>query len=566
MRRSLGRLLPLAVGLGLVFLGAGAKASALSRSGEVPVGHYLFTTRGVDVQFERRGSSTGYNPGEVLQKWNEFDEVVGSTVEAEVARQLDHMKALGVNEIWYPLRSSDAGYDPNFVPPACPMPEVLGLRWPQPTPAELAGLGAFFDLLQRKGMKVILELQNNHIEDQADSARWLGAILDVAKDKPALDLIQFDGNVHTLDLNGDGIDETCGVPSEAPLWLGPTSSGGTYVRFALALALAKGLPAQKLSAESIVGNYFTDSHPVAYGDATDGHFWAPVESMKAIFDSLGVPPTQRTYALSFYEHRKCNRTVVPNSYPCVDADPQSWAEESLRRVRDLVGSQPRLVASEMGGWTPVEAGWRTADAVEGLVLLFQRHDVDGGAFWRWTNFNTSEDRDPTVATPVKRRGASYTYNPVVSVIRDMDGFHLNGIVNGSFEDANGAGRPTGWSLTGRATRLNVSGQPDARSWRGSYALRLGPGATAATGRLRVSPAMTYTLAFDRRGDPAGVTLRYGSCRGTPPARAGRASVFSVPSAGGFAPFAIRFITPSTACFARAVFSAKRARFELDYVR
>jgi len=44
----------------------------------------------------------------VLQKWNEFDDVVGSTVEAEVARHLDHMKALGVNEIWYPIRSADA--------------------------------------------------------------------------------------------------------------------------------------------------------------------------------------------------------------------------------------------------------------------------------------------------------------------------------------------------------------------------------------------------------------------------------------------------------------------------
>jgi hypothetical protein len=297
MKRSRVRWVPLAAVLALTSLTTGANASALSGAEAVQVGHYLFATRGLDVQFERRGSSRGYNPDEVLQRWSEFDDVVGSTVEAEVARQLDHMRALGLNEVWYPLRSSDAGYDPNFVPPACPMPEVLGLRWPQPTPTELAGLGAFFDLLHRKGMKVILELQNNHMEDQSGSARWLGAILDVVKDKPALDLVQFDGNVHTLDLNGDGIDETCGVPSEAPLWLGPTSRAGSYVRFAIALALARGLPAPNLSAESIVGNYFTDSHPVAYGDATDGHFWAPVESMKAIFDSLGVPPEQRTYAL-----------------------------------------------------------------------------------------------------------------------------------------------------------------------------------------------------------------------------------------------------------------------------
>ena len=564
--RSLGRLVLLAVVQMLLHVTAGAKASAPPSTRSVRVGHYLFATRGLDVQFERRGWSSGYNPGEVLQKWNEFDNVVGSTVEAEVARQLDHMKALGVNEIWYPLPSSDEGYDPNFVPPACPMPEVLGLRWPQPTPTELTSLGAFFDLLERKGVKVILELQNNHMEDQTDSARWLGAILDVVKDKPALDLVQFDGNLHTLDLNGDGIDETCGVPSEAPLWLGATSRAGSYVRFAIALALAKGLPAQKLSAESIVGNYFTDSHPVAYGDATDGHFWAPVESMKAIFDSLGVPPGQRTYALSFYEHRKCNPAIVPSSYPCVDADPQSWAEESLRRVRDVVVVGPRLVASEMGGWTPVEGGWPTADAVEGLVSVFQRYHVNGGAFWRWTNFNNSEDGDPSVATPVKRRGAAYTYNAIVSAIRDMDGFHLDGIVNGSFEDANGTGRPTGWSVTGRATRLKVSGEPGARSWRGSYVLRLGPEETAATRLLRVSPRTTYTLAFDRRGGPASVSVRYMACRGARLARGRRAVVFKAPRAPSFARFAVTFATPSQACLARVVFAAKRTSLELDYVR
>jgi hypothetical protein len=552
--------------LALTSLTAGARASAPSASSApVRIGHYLFARRGLDVQFERRGSTTGYNPGEVLQKWNEFDDVVGSTVAAEVARQLDHMKALGVNEIWYPLRSSDAGYDPNFVPPACPMPEVLGLRWPQPTPTELASLGAFFDLLQRKRMKVILELQNNHMEDQSDSARWLGAILDVVKDKRALDLVQFDGNVHTLDLNGDGIDETCGVPSEAPLWLGPTSRAGSYVRFAIALALAKGLPARQLSAESIVGNYFTDSHPVAYGDATDGHFWAPVESMKAIFDSLGVPPDQRTYALSFYEHHKCNPAVVPSWYPCVDADPQSWAEESLRRIRDLVGSQPRLVASEMGGWTPIEAGWPTADAVEGLVFLFERYHVDGGAFWRWTNFNDSEDGDPTVATPLKRRGTAYVYNPVVSVIRDMDGFHLDGILNGSFEHADGAGRPTGWSLTGRATRLNVNHGTSARSWRGHYALRLWPRATAATRVLRVSPRTSYTVSFDRRGGPASVTACYRACHGAHLTRGRRGAVLSVARAAGFASFAVTFATPSPACFVRLVFAAKRTSLDLDYV-
>jgi hypothetical protein len=54
------------------------------------------------------------------------------------------------------------------------------------------------------------------------------------------------------------------------VWLGPASRQVSYVRFAIRLALAEGFPAQELSAESIVGNYFTDSHRVAYGDATAG--------------------------------------------------------------------------------------------------------------------------------------------------------------------------------------------------------------------------------------------------------------------------------------------------------
>jgi hypothetical protein len=192
--------------------------------------------------------------------------------------------------------------------------------------------------------------------------------------------------------------------------------------------------------------------------------------------------------------------------------------------------------------------------------------MSGGAFWRWTNFNDSEEADPTVAIPVKRRGTAYIYNPVVSAIRDMDGFHLDGIVNGSFEKANKAGRPTGWSLTGHATRLHVSGEPGARPWRGSYALRLGPGATAATRLLRVSPRTTYTLAFDRRGGHASVIVRYVGCTGAQLTHGRPAHAFGVPSAGSFAPFAIVFATPSRACIARLVFAARRTRLAIDYVR
>jgi hypothetical protein len=42
----------------------------------------------------------------------------------------------------------------------------------------------------------------------------------------------------------------------------------------------------------------------------------------------------------------------------------------------------------------------------------RRRGMDGGAFWSWVSFTTSEDSDLSQPTPVKRRGAASVYNPV----------------------------------------------------------------------------------------------------------------------------------------------------------
>src|SRR6058998_3957645 len=63
--------------------------------------------RGLYVQFERRGWPSEYWPGQVIQSFDQFDGVVGRTVSAEVAAQLDSMRRMGVNAIAYELRTAD---------------------------------------------------------------------------------------------------------------------------------------------------------------------------------------------------------------------------------------------------------------------------------------------------------------------------------------------------------------------------------------------------------------------------------------------------------------------------
>ena len=395
-------------------------ATSEQRSGtaDVTVNLSSLPVRGLYVQFERRGWPSEYWPGQVIQDFDQFDAVVGSTVAAEVALQLDTLHRMGVNAITYELRTADADYIPGSDAfPTCKLPPVLGLQWPEPTSTELKNLVALFDLAHAKGMRVLLRLTNTHMEEQppTNSATWLGAILDAVKLHPALELVLFEGNTHVVDTNGDGTADACGTPAEPPLWLGPTSAPAKYVQWAIRYAHSLGIPARKLSAEAVVGDFFVESEPPAGPNATDGHLWKPIAVLKLTLDGLAIPDADRTYALSFYEHRKC---ATAQSLPCVEAEPAPWAEQTLQAVLATIGtsSGARVVAPEMGLLPPVETTWSTEQALESLIELFRTYRVDGGAFWRWTSFNNGEDADPTLAQPVKRRGATFTYNTVKDVL------------------------------------------------------------------------------------------------------------------------------------------------------
>jgi hypothetical protein len=385
-----------------------------------PIPKVLLPVRGLYVQFERRGLPSQYWSGEVINGFNKVDDVVGHTVSEEVALQLDQIKQMGVSTITFELRSSDATYIPGpFEPPACNLSPALGLQYPQPRPVEITNLVAFLDLLQSKGMKVYLRLVNTHMEEQppAKNELWLGTILKAIKDHPALDLVLFEGNAHLIDTDGDRVPDNCGIPAEPPLWEGPASVSAVYVKWAIDYAHSLGVPWRKLSAQAIVGDYFTFMQtPNAFN--TDGHFWDPIFVLKGIFDDLKVPDEERTYAISFYEHRKCS---TAQGIPCVDANPHAWAIETATNLFATIGRDngARVVAVEMGVMTPVEKDWTTEMALESLVWIMQAYGIDGGCFWRWTDFTSSEELDPGVQTPIKERGTEYIYTPVKDVLDEL---------------------------------------------------------------------------------------------------------------------------------------------------
>ena len=370
------------------------------------------STRGLWAQFERRGWASEYWPGQVIQQFNNFDSVVGHTVSAEVALQLDAMRGMGVNTITIELRTADT--DGNSAFPTCHVSPPLGSHWPQPTATELANLPLLFNLVQSKGMKIILVLTNTHMEQlpRTNSQTWLRAILNVVKNHAALDYVVFNGDAHTIDTDGDGIPDACGGQAEPGLWMGSTNYAATYVSWAIGYAMSLGVPAIKLSAGTIVGDFFTESQP-PNAFATDGHLWSPIVVMKAIFDSLGIPNNQRLYALSFYEHAKC---ATARGLPCVEASPPMWAEQTVQGVFSRIGSGARLVAYEMGDSTPVQPTWTTSQAIQNLVGLMAKYGIDGGSFWRWTSFNNSEDQDPALAQPIKLRGVGFNYTSAKTIL------------------------------------------------------------------------------------------------------------------------------------------------------
>lgn len=546
-------------------------------------GSYLLKNAGMYTYFEERGWASGYWPGQAIQTWSTYDSVVGSTVAQEVSLQLDKLKAMGVNTLTFDLRTADPTSTGNFTPPDCNEPPVLGLQFPQPTATELANLPLIFDAAQSRGMKIWLRLVNSHMEQSPPTGiqTWLTAILGAIGQKPALDLVMFDGTPYLV-TNANGT-QSCGIPAEPPLWLGPTSIPATYVQWAIGYAMSLGIPAQKLSAEAIVGDFFLDSQPPSGSTATDSHLWSPIAVEKTIFDNLGIPASQRTYALSFYEHRKCTDA---QSLPCTDTNPHDWADQTLQNVTNVVGPGPRIVATEMGDETPVDqTNWNTQHAMESIVFLLHKYAIDGGAFWRWTSFNTSEDSDTTLASPVKQRGVAFTYNPVQKEIVDMGGFHLSLIPNDSFEGAAIGGVPEGWTASGRGTvsqyLLTQEGpsQPEVPS-RGVYAMRIITGAGSATVNassvmIPAIPGTLYTTTANMRfawtGDPAAgtgpslsrpqvfVTILYYQASGAVSAVHAQDyfSFYQEDSTTGFGTFPIQYTTPSDAAYVMIQFGASR---------
>jgi len=565
------------------------------------LGRFRLSARGLWVHFEHRGWPTGYVNGETIQDFNNFDSVVGHTVAEEIALQLDKMRAMGVNSITTDLWTSDPIYIPGpMIFPGCNIGPGLGFQWPQPTYTELTNLRSFLDLIYSKGFHVILGLSNNHMEEQppVNSQTWLGAILDVVKGHPALDLILFNGTPHALDLNGDGIPDTCGIPVEPPLWMGPTYVGSQYVKWAIGYGLSLGIPARKLSAEAIVGNFFADSQNTW---TTPGHLWIPTITLKTIFDDLGIPDNERTYALSFYEHRKCTPQPGVPDLPCANTDLYTWADQTLQSVFATIGmgNGARVVAVEMGKdsfFTPVDPA-PTQRVLENLIALLEKYGIDGGAYWQWANLRTDQDSDPQMADPVKRRGVEFIYNPVQKEVIDMGGFHLTTIPNGSFEMGDSV--PSNWTISGNGTGLRYflpaePGQPEVPT-RGNYALRLvtgsGPNDTvnATSDMIAVTPNTIYTttanLRFGWTGDPSPgggpatrpqvfISIQYfdGSGRASQVRTQNIFRFYQENSTTGFETFPLQYTTPSDASFVRIEVGAVRnglptaITFDVDNLR
>jgi len=397
----------------LMFCMAGiwAKTTTTSPPSQLP-------TRGLyggsALLIEQRGSSCCYYNGDLINTWNDFDPLLGHTVADEASLQLDAMQAMGVNTITFELRSSSPVGTPETFP-TCGISAAIGFQYPQPAATELANLPLLFDLAQSKGIKIILRLVNTHMDDLTGSQTWLNAILNDIKSHPALDLVLFDGDKeYATDCNG--VAFACGGQAEPSLYLGLTESAAQYVEWGISYAMSLGMPSTKLSAEAIVGDYYSDNYgPSCPGAATDGHLWPPIEVMKAIFDSLGIPDSQRVYALSWYERRKC---VSAQGLPCVDASPPVWADQTAQNVLSIIGwgSGARVVAPEMGDAVPVEPNWTSSQAIENLVRIMAQYGFDGGSYWTWVNEHPGDDTNPTLAQPIKLRGVDFNYTPAKTVL------------------------------------------------------------------------------------------------------------------------------------------------------
>ncbi|MHB1865597.1 MAG: hypothetical protein ACYCO5_07350 [Acidobacteriaceae bacterium] len=433
------------------------------------------------------------------------------------------------------------------------------------------------------------------MEQEQNSQQWIGAILTAIGQHPALDAVMFEGTTTTIQVTDNNGNTTtqCGTPAEPALWLGPTSVPATYVQSMIGYAVGLGIPATKLSAEAVVGDYFTNSEPSAGPGSTDGHLWPPIQVENTIFNNLNIPANQRTFALSFYEHSKCSD--ITNS-PCTDEDPSDWANQTFQDVLSATGPNSRIILPEMGIMTPVDASvWNTPNAVESLIFYLNKYGVDGGSFWRWTSFEDSEDSDPTLATPVKIRGPAYVYNPVQKEIIDMGGFHLPLVQNGSFEGATVNGVPSEWTAAGSGSVAQyLLSQPEVPT-RGTHVMRIITGAnansmvTSTSAMIPVQPGTKYTTTSNDRfswnndPDPGAppasrpqvfINIIYFQANGNASAvrKQDSFAYFQEDSTTGFGTFPLQYTTPSDAAFVEIQFGAARnslptpITFDVDNVR
>jgi hypothetical protein len=380
------------------------------------ISRVLLPVRGIIGPFERRGFPSGYYEGQILREFNNYDQFVGSTVAQEIGLQLDAMRSMGINTIWLTLAAADA--QPGlFDLPNCTVNPDLGPMFPQPTATELTNLKTLFDLVNSKGIQIVLNLSNTHMDDQAKSGIWLKSILEVVKDHPALYLVLFSGDIHIHHYDVAGVKDFCGGRAEPPLWEGPGTGAVQYLKWALPFAHSMGIPYQKLSAEAILGSFVSIAQaPNQF--ITDGHYWNPEVVLKGIFDDLSIPTGQRTYAISFYEQHKC---YVSLDMPCTDESPQQWAIDTIDRLFAVIGRNngARVVAVETGYLTPQVTDWNTELALESLAWIYQSYGIEGMEFWLWTNETNAEDLDPGRTSPVKQRGPGFHYNPVQEVLQQL---------------------------------------------------------------------------------------------------------------------------------------------------
>jgi hypothetical protein len=237
----------------------------------------------------------------------------------------------------------------------------------------------------------------------------------------------------------------------------------------------------------------------------------------------------------------------------------------------------------MGDLPPVQPNWNTQHAVESLVFLVHKYEtqgygLDGGSFWRWTSFNTSEDSDTTLTQPVKVRGIPFVYNLVQKEIVDMGGFHLGLVPNGLFASATN-GTPDNWTASGTGTVSQIQITPDVPS-RGPYVMQMTTGAglqdsvAATSAMIPVSAGTTYTttsnLSFAWTGDPnptgppasrpqVFITIFYFQGNGQPSAvhPSDTFAYLQENSTTGCATFPVQYTTPSDAASVAIEFGAAR---------